>query len=289
MTKVTTAPKEQVVLFCPGCDKRKPSGIEEARGKIGDDYEPCCNPECQGEWGTGCWHCHYPKFWPKPVYRVEAVLQKKVERTITSFIRASSPAKAVPIFTEKLRGILLVEAGLKWRIRLFNEKELWIQDYDHYAKGATIYHILVSAETGEPLMDEKETEKHAAQQAVAASSKITRAEALESLRVYLSQQVEYEAINIVEAIINELVAHPGEHQQYRRVKVEVGHIPFDGQYNEMLQQASALQLGKLTPPAWLERFKELIAEIRKEHDLNEETRERAEPDHNPLWGTQHER
>ena len=25
---------------------------------------PCCNPECQGQWGTGCYHCHHPSYLP---------------------------------------------------------------------------------------------------------------------------------------------------------------------------------------------------------------------------------
>lgn len=22
----------------------------------------CCNPKCNGRWGTGCWHCHSPRY-----------------------------------------------------------------------------------------------------------------------------------------------------------------------------------------------------------------------------------
>ena len=45
-------------LECPQCgalyfgeDGRRP-----------DESFECCNEACKGEWGTGCWHCHHPKF-----------------------------------------------------------------------------------------------------------------------------------------------------------------------------------------------------------------------------------
>ncbi len=35
-------------------------------GKQPEDYPtnpgPCCNPQCKGAWGTGCYHCHHPRF-----------------------------------------------------------------------------------------------------------------------------------------------------------------------------------------------------------------------------------
>jgi len=35
---------------CPVCGSTDP----------GED--PCCNPKCDGMWGTNCYHCHYPPF-----------------------------------------------------------------------------------------------------------------------------------------------------------------------------------------------------------------------------------
>lgn len=60
-------PEGATRIICPGCDKVRPdSGTEYSRvlvQALWDDYEPCCNPECGGQWGTGCYHCHHPKFW----------------------------------------------------------------------------------------------------------------------------------------------------------------------------------------------------------------------------------
>lgn len=55
-------------VFCPGCFKRRPDWIPlENRGKKDWDavlaYSMCCNKECNGDWGTGCHHCHHPRFW----------------------------------------------------------------------------------------------------------------------------------------------------------------------------------------------------------------------------------
>lgn len=303
MTKISTASQEHVVIFCPGCSKRRPENPDELRSEIGLNYVPCCNPKCQGEWGTGCYHCHHPKYWPHPLFRVEAVLQGKrgAKRQITSHLRAppSDPEKAVFLFTKKLSKMLLVEAGLKWRISLYDKNELWIQDYDHYAKGATIFHILVSAETTKPMMSEKEAEKHAAEQAEAKSkqtgtdpkeepvtdepkqtpvpdskpkleTRMSRAAALEALRTYVSQQVEYETIDIIQMIVSELAANPGGHQEpYRRITVQIGQVPLDNKYNDVLEHAQALELGHLVPPTWLSRFDKLIAEIRAEFNLHE--------------------
>lgn len=39
---------------CPRCGKQ-PSDFTKNPG-------PCCNEACLGEWGTGCYHCHHPRF-----------------------------------------------------------------------------------------------------------------------------------------------------------------------------------------------------------------------------------
>lgn len=51
-------------IVCPKCGKIRPEFSsdlpqEEYQARI-DGYMPCCNPDCKGEWGTGCWHCHHP-------------------------------------------------------------------------------------------------------------------------------------------------------------------------------------------------------------------------------------
>lgn len=32
----------------------------------GDIDAACCNPECKGQWGTGCHHCHHQSYWREP-------------------------------------------------------------------------------------------------------------------------------------------------------------------------------------------------------------------------------
>jgi hypothetical protein len=41
----------------------------------------CCNEECKGEWGTGCYHCHYPLFmeWGEACKRLLARRGKRPE------------------------------------------------------------------------------------------------------------------------------------------------------------------------------------------------------------------
>jgi hypothetical protein len=52
-------------IFCPDCKLRRPESSEDYNARTllvdGDPY-PCCNPECDGMWGTGCYHCHHPRF-----------------------------------------------------------------------------------------------------------------------------------------------------------------------------------------------------------------------------------
>lgn len=44
-------------LQCPGCGVVHPRGTFQAK---------CCNPKCQGQWGTGCYHCRHPDYWTEP-------------------------------------------------------------------------------------------------------------------------------------------------------------------------------------------------------------------------------
>lgn len=36
--------------------------------KCHDCKAPCCNPQCDGDWGTGCFHCHYPTYGEHPSF-----------------------------------------------------------------------------------------------------------------------------------------------------------------------------------------------------------------------------
>lgn len=45
------------MLRCPGCGAQHP----------GETYRTqCCNPDCLGAWGTGCYHCHHPHYGKPP-------------------------------------------------------------------------------------------------------------------------------------------------------------------------------------------------------------------------------
>lgn len=63
----TLVPAGDGRVVCPNCEKVRPqynSDLPARRWQaMLDAYLPCCNPECGGHWGTGCWHCHHPKFW----------------------------------------------------------------------------------------------------------------------------------------------------------------------------------------------------------------------------------
>ena len=52
-------------IVCPGCNGIRPT-LEESRekGSLGVHLYACCNVKCGGHWGTGCYHCHHPRFWP---------------------------------------------------------------------------------------------------------------------------------------------------------------------------------------------------------------------------------
>ena len=268
----------QYILFCPGCGRKRPESRDEAIAQHEAGQSDCCNPECQGDWGTNCYHCHHPKFWPKPLYEVTASLKsKKKPRVIVSYMRRydNFPSKAEQEFTTKLKQMLLVEHGSRWEIVVRekyadnpSDEGRIVAAYDHYARGATVYHDPISVKkrtvvTQQAWVDTAKTEVKKMQ-----TEKMTQAEALEALRVYMSQQVEIEAIDILDMVIEALVSNPGEHcRPHRRVKIEIGQVPVDYAYNEALESAHRLELGKLVPPKWLERFQKLVAEIRDEFDL----------------------
>jgi hypothetical protein len=45
-------------VACPSCGDQTRSA-------------PCCNHRCDGQWGTGCFHCHHPRFWVLELARRE--------------------------------------------------------------------------------------------------------------------------------------------------------------------------------------------------------------------------
>ncbi len=276
MTKTSQAPSMQKFRFCPGCGAKHPSSREE-------DMADCCNPKCQGEWGTGCYHCHHPAFWPSPLFVVTATLKsKKSKRMIQSYVKANGPGDAVVKFTEKLQNVLLVRHGSRWHITVCQSVIGSPGDfgsilcaYDHYAKGATVYHDPTTEPPPEEpkpkpepmLKEEPVTDKPTITQL---PKKMTREQALEALRTYVSQQVEYETLSIIDMIVCALANDPGaQTDPGRRVEIKVGACPVDYPYNEILQHARALNLGKLAAPSWIERFQKLIKEIREEFDLHE--------------------
>lgn len=57
------------MIICPRC--------KETRA-VPPEY-PCCNPACEGHWGTGCYHCHHPDYWQgkATVGGISAILQRR--------------------------------------------------------------------------------------------------------------------------------------------------------------------------------------------------------------------
>lgn len=59
-------------IICPICQKKRPDHEDilafrnEPKGSELYEsvlaYDVCCNPMCNGKWGTNCWHCHHPRF-----------------------------------------------------------------------------------------------------------------------------------------------------------------------------------------------------------------------------------
>lgn len=289
MTKTTKLPETQHIIFCPGCSRKRPENREEAIKQQDAGQGDCCNPKCQGEWETSCYHCHHPSHWPGCLYKITAKLKgKKATRTIISFMRqyGDDSKQALLDFTTKLKSSLLVEHGMHWYIEVQDARapehtEKVVAAYNHYARGATVYHDPISTPE-EPKITQIDTApkeelvtKEPKQTPVPDSkpkpeTRMSREAALEALRTYVSQQVEYETIDIIQMIISELAANPGGHQEpYRRIKVQIGQVPLDNKYNDVLEHAQALELGQLVPPAWLSRFDKLIAEIRAEFNLHE--------------------
>lgn len=278
------------INFCPGCCTRT---FDSEHKDVRLD-SPCCNPQCQGIWGTGCYHCHHPAFWPNVLYVVTANLHsKKGSRVIQSYIRAAEAGggmdQAVRTFTSRLAKVLLVQHGSKWRITVCQNVPGSPGDfgsiratYEHYAKGATVYHdrspaFAPGAEeevTKEPKPEPEP--KVVPERKPKLETRMSREAALDALRVYVSQQVEVEALSIIDLVIATLRTSPGEqsnpHTGIRvgnQTRILVGSCPADYRYNDVLEHAKALNLGTLEPPQWLERFEKLIEQIRDEFDLRE--------------------
>lgn len=62
------------VSKCPRCKKPRvmyllrddgpATGVNVAAyNKAFKEAGECCNPKCNGHWGTGCWHCHSPEYY----------------------------------------------------------------------------------------------------------------------------------------------------------------------------------------------------------------------------------
>lgn len=48
--------------ICPICREKRMQVRPTATAAPSVYFAPCCNPLCAGIWGTGCFHCHHPKF-----------------------------------------------------------------------------------------------------------------------------------------------------------------------------------------------------------------------------------
>jgi hypothetical protein len=86
MTRITPLMSHPERIICPKCELPRPRNVEEARGVDGEFTYPCCNQDCGGEWGTGCYHCHHPKFWNPQKKKEGAALLAKANLCV---LRAS--------------------------------------------------------------------------------------------------------------------------------------------------------------------------------------------------------
>jgi hypothetical protein len=283
MTEDTT----KIVIFCPGCGRRKPS--EEDK----HDYT-CCNPRCVGEWEEGCYHCHSPDLWPHPLFHVTAL---RKGRRFTSFVRVSGFVSAPPPFQQeeallkaakqfvgKLAQVLLLESGLRWTIvvRVIGGSGQ-TRTYSCFALGAT---IMFEDKTGIPdEMNEDKPDTHEedlkyilgvaipadeplliADAEKPSEPRMTRDQAKEALEVYVRQQIEAEAINLLEDLVGHIANHA--HELHRsNCRVSIGAIPVDQMYTEMLEHAQAMGLSSPKPPEWVGRILTLIQQIRVERGI----------------------
>lgn len=95
-------------------------------------------------------------------------------------------------------------------------------------------------------------------------TKVTKDDVLKTLRTYVQQQIDCEAIDIIEMVVNELDAKPSA-----RPRLVLGTSPpFDTVYAEILKHADAFELGDIKPPGWLLRVRNVLKEIRDEFDLH---------------------
>lgn len=69
--EVEVSRRQQEELSCPICGKERDWGNIERE---------CCNPECEGEWDTGCYCCHDETFLKDAVLKMQHKLRKKVRR-----------------------------------------------------------------------------------------------------------------------------------------------------------------------------------------------------------------
>ncbi len=89
------------VIICPGCKRERPQLLREmdnaARRRLYRDllgsYQ-CCNPDCRGQWGTGCYHCHHPDH------------------------RRSNPANSIVMMTHERHATLLAAEALAEEVLL---------------------------------------------------------------------------------------------------------------------------------------------------------------------------
>lgn len=86
----------------------------------GSDAKPCCNPACRGKWGTGCYHCHDPRFYT-PTRPDGETERPDVERWLENAERvlAGLPDGWIDLWPEALRDACL------WilHLELASEKE----------------------------------------------------------------------------------------------------------------------------------------------------------------------
>lgn len=102
-------------IYCPICNKKRPNSEdvrdvgEQEFARIMSSYDPCCNSNCKGHWGTGCWHCHHPSFLDSisDEYLFDAAFSERENKTVKENLEQAL----------RSRDFKDIEIGCTWSIR----------------------------------------------------------------------------------------------------------------------------------------------------------------------------
>lgn len=80
MLEKMNAPKKVHQRVCPRCKEKVFDDTD-----LFSDVQDCCNPECDGEWKTGCYHCHDSSLINKVDEQRTEVIRQKTHPVVKTF------------------------------------------------------------------------------------------------------------------------------------------------------------------------------------------------------------